>query len=146
MLYGNTHTWIPTHDHTHPTTSFTNSVISGVVVFFPFNVRLRVISPYQADICRTTASFNAPGRITKTNHKPQCIQSNRERWTSTSDTSHSQLYSFLIKFSGQSIQLKVIAIYNSLEALGTLQVHQVSYFEILLYLDVLISHIRPTVS
>ena len=112
----------------------------------PFSIKLKVTSLYQEDIHRTTTSFNAPISITKKNHKLQWIRSDREQHTSMAERSYSQRYWFPVNFSGRARQLESIAIYNSLEALKTLQHYQSSYCKTLITLDILIGHIRPPVS
>ena len=111
-----------------------------------FYAKLLVMSLCQAYIRCTTTSFNAPAHITKSNHELQHVRSDRKWPTSVQDTSQSQRYLFPSYFSGWVIQLKGVVIYYSPEALGTLQVHQISYYDTLLYLDVLIGQIRLTVS
>ena len=98
----------------------------------PFYVKLSVTPPYQEEISHTTASFNTPTCITKKNRETQCVHSDRERHTRASETSHSQRYLFPIKLSGRARKLETILIYDSLEALGTNQAHQVSYCETIL--------------
>ena len=108
-----------------------------------FSVKLLVTSTYQVDILCTTARLNTP----QSHHqdKSQRVLYNRKRHTSASDTSHSQRYSFWSNFLGRSRQLEEIEIYYSLEALYMIQVHQTSYCETFMYLEVLIGQIRPTV-
>ena len=127
--------WLPTTPQS-PAFSF----------YSPFSIKLLVMSLCQAYIRCTTTSFNAPAHITKTNRKLQHVRSDRKRPTIVRDTSQSERYLFPSNFSGWARQLKGIVIYDSPEALGTLQVHQISYCDTLLYLYVLIRQIRPTVS
>ena len=127
--------WLPTTPQS-PAFSF----------YSPFSVKLLVMSLCQAYIRCTTTSFNAPDNITKTNRELQHVRSYRKRPTSVRYSPQSQRNLFPSEFSGWVRQLKGIVIYDSPEALGTLQVHQISYCDTLLYLDVLIGQIRPTVS
>ena len=65
------------------------------------------------------------------------------------DTSQSLWYSFTINFTGREKLLEEIVTYDCMEALGVLQSHKAPYWshkaKTLIYLDVLIVQVRPTV-
>ena len=91
-------------------------------------------------------SLNTPANITNKYRELQHVRSNRNFPTSAQDTLHSQQYLFPSNLSGWARKLKAISIYDSPEALGTLQVQKIAYCETFMYLDIMIGQIRPTVS
>ena len=131
----------------------TPPIAQGGAVFFPVFYQINKHSPIRRDIHHTTASFKTLTCITNKIRELQRVRYTRVWRTSASDPQDNcnhQNNWFWSTILVWSIQIQEIVTHNSSKEIRTLQHHQAPYWyhqvDTLMYLGVMISQIRPTVS